>query len=118
VSPEDQKRMMLDSSTDRDIWLWLPASISHNQASPWSSPLVLSHWRDYNELHFISGIPPQGPLLSGSGGGGSGGGGNGEPGGGAARPATGVLWPRGVPPVSPKRSTRFERSTRGPNRSP
>jgi hypothetical protein len=41
--------------------------------------------------------PQQGPLLTGSGGGGSGGGGgNGETGGGAARPATGLLWPRGT----------------------
>jgi len=83
--------MSLDSSTERDIWLWLPASISHNQASPWSSPLALSHWRDCNELHFISGIPPQGPLLSGSGGNQAG-----EGSAGMARPATGLLWPRGM----------------------
>ena len=42
--------------------------------------------------------PQQGPLLSGSGGGGggTGGGGGGETGGGPMRPATGLLWPRGV----------------------
>ena len=113
-------------STERDVWLWVPAGTSHNQASPWSSPLALSHWRECNELHFISGLPPQGiqlitgtadfirhfppmsamgarqhpqqgPLLSGSGGGGTGGGsGGGGTGGGATRPATGLLWPRGV----------------------
>ncbi|MCX5969619.1 MAG: hypothetical protein NTV57_18700 [Cyanobacteria bacterium] len=117
-------------STDRDVWLWVPTDTSHNQASPWSSPLALSHWRECNELHFISGLPPQGlphwgiqlitgtadfirhyppmsamgarqhpqqgPLLLSSGGGGEGGGGSGETGGGATRPATGLLWPRGV----------------------
>ena len=119
-------------SSDRDVWLWVPAGTSHNQASPWSSPLALSHWRECNELHFISGLPPgglppqgiqlitgtadfirhypsmsamgarqhpqQGPLLSGSGGGGGtgGGSGGGGTGGGATRPATGLLWPRGV----------------------
>ncbi len=91
-------------STERDVWLWVPAGTSHNQASPWSSPLALSHWRECNELHFISSLPPQGiqlitgtadfirhfppmsamgarqhpqqgPLLSGSGGGGGGTGG-------------------------------------------
>jgi len=43
--------------------------------------------------------PQQGPLLSGSGGGGGGtggGSGGGGTGGGATRPATGLLWPRGV----------------------
>ena len=113
-------------STDRDVWLWVPSGTSHNQASPWSSALALSQWRECNELHFVSGLPPQGlqlitatadfihhvpamsamgarqhpqqgPLLSGSGGGGSGGGGgNGETGGGATRPATGLLWRRGT----------------------
>jgi len=92
-------------SSDRDVWLWVPAGTSHNQASPWSTPLTLSHWRESNELHFITSLPPggmqlvsgsadfirhfphmsavgarqhpqQGPLLSGSGGGG------GDPGGG------------------------------------
>jgi hypothetical protein len=92
-------------SSDRDVWLWLPAGTSHNQASPWNAPLALSHWRECNELHFISSLPPggtqlvsgsadflrhfppmsavgarqhpqQGPLVSGSGGGG------GDPGGG------------------------------------
>jgi len=47
-------------SSDRDVWLWVPSSTGHNQASPWSSPLALSHWRECNELHFISGLPPQG----------------------------------------------------------
>jgi len=118
-------------SIERDVWLWVPSGTSHNQASPWSSPLTLSHWRECNELHFISGLQPQGlphwglqlitgtadfirhfpamsamgarqhpqqgPLLSGSGGeGGGSGGGQGETGGGATRPATGLLWPRGV----------------------
>ena len=115
-------------SSDRDVWLWVPAGTSHNQSSPWSSPLTLSHWRECNELHFISSLPPhgiqlitstadfirhfpamsamgarqhpqQGPLLSGSGGGGGGtggGGGGGGTGGGPTRPATGLLWPRGM----------------------
>ncbi|MEI7951959.1 MAG: hypothetical protein WCH37_04680, partial [Synechococcaceae cyanobacterium ELA182] len=114
-------------STDRDVWLWVPTGTSHAQSSPWSAPLALSHWRECNELHFITGLPPlslqlitgtadfirhyppmsamgalqhpqQGPLLSSSGGGGGGGGsgGSGETGGGATRPATGLLWPRGV----------------------
>jgi hypothetical protein len=83
-------------SSERDVWLWVPAGTSHNQASPWSSALALSHWRECNELHFISSLPPRGLQLSGSGGGGSGGGGGGETGGGAARPSTGLLWPRGV----------------------
>jgi hypothetical protein len=114
-------------SSDRDVWLWVPAGTSHNQASPWSSPLALSHWRECNELHFISSLPPQGiqlitstadfirhfpamsamgarqhpqqgPLLSGSGGGGGTGGGNGGggTGGGPTRPASGLLWPRGM----------------------
>jgi hypothetical protein len=105
-------------SSERDVWLWVPAGTNHNQGSPWSSALALSHWRECNELHFISGLPPQGiqlmtgtadfirhfpamsamgarqhpqqgPLLSGPGGGGGG-----ETGGGPARPATGLLWPR------------------------
>ncbi|MCX5969696.1 MAG: hypothetical protein NTV57_19090 [Cyanobacteria bacterium] len=112
-------------STDRDVWLWVPAGTSHDQTSPWSSALGLTHWRECNELHFITGLPPwglqlitatadfirhfpamsamgarqhpqQGPLLSSSGGGGDGGGGSGETGGGATRPATGLLWPRGL----------------------
>ena len=112
-------------STERDVWLWVPSGTSHNQASPWSSALALSHWRECNELHFIDGLPPQsfqlitgtadfirhfppmsavgtrqhpqqGPLLSGSGGGGGGSGGDGETGGGVTRPATGLLWPRGI----------------------
>jgi hypothetical protein len=93
-------------SSDRDVWLWVPAGTSHNQSSPWSSATSLSHWRECNELHFISSLPPggmqlitgtadfirhfphmsavgarqhpqQGPLLSGSGGGGGGSGGGG-----------------------------------------
>jgi hypothetical protein len=42
--------------------------------------------------------PQQGPLLSGSGsgGGGTGGDGGGGTGGSPTRPATGLLWPRGV----------------------
>jgi len=54
-------------SSDRDVWLWVPSGTSHNQASPWSSPLTLSHWRESNELHFISSLPPGGmQLVSGS----------------------------------------------------
>ena len=108
-------------STDRDVWLWLPSGTSHTQSSPWSAPLGLNHWRECNELHFISGLPPvsfqlisgtadfirhfppmsaagtrqhpqQGPLLNSSGGGGDGGDGSGT----SARPTTGLLWPRGV----------------------
>jgi hypothetical protein len=107
-------------SLAHDIWLWLPSGTSHNQASPWSSPLGLNHWRECNELHFLSGLPPvsfqlitgtadfirhfppmsaagtrqhpqQGSLLSSSGGGGEGG----DACGALARPTTGLLWPRG-----------------------
>jgi len=111
-------------SSDRDVWLWVPAGTNHNQSSPWISPLALSHWKESNELHFISGLPPwglqlitgnadfirhfphlsavgarqhpqQGPLLdSGTGGGGSGGGGGDSNGSGSARPSSGLLWPR------------------------
>jgi len=81
---------------------------------------ALSYWRECNELHFISGLPPvscqlitgtadfirhfppmsavgtrqhtqQGPRLARSGGGGDGGDGSDTP----ARPTTGLLWPRG-----------------------
>jgi hypothetical protein len=108
-------------SSERDVWLWVPAGTNHNQGSPWSSPLALSHWRECNELHFISSLPPQGiqlitgtadfirhfppmsaagtrqhpqqgPLLSSSGGGGNGSDGSGA----LVRPTTGLLWPRGV----------------------
>jgi len=110
-------------SSDRDVWLWVPAGTSHNQTSPWSTPLTLSHWRECNELHFISSLPPQGwqlvtgtadfirnfppmsavgarqhpqqgPLLSGSAGGAGGSGDGGSTGGAPTRPATGLLWPR------------------------
>jgi hypothetical protein len=47
-------------SSDRDVWLWVPVGTSRNQASPWSSPLTLSHWRECNELPVISSLPPQG----------------------------------------------------------
>jgi hypothetical protein len=109
-------------STDRDVWLWVPAGTSHNQASPWSTPLTLSHWRECNELHFITSLPPggmqlvsgsadfirhfppmsavgarqhpqQGPLLDPSSGGERNGGGNGSD---SGRPSTGLLWPRGI----------------------
>ena len=109
-------------SSDRDVWLWVPAGTSHNQASPWSSPLTLSHWRECNELHFISSLPPQGwqlvtstadfirnfppmsavgarqhpqqgPLLSCSGGGGTEGGVD-ESSSVPGRPSSGLLWPR------------------------
>lgn len=107
-------------STERDVWLWVPAVSSHNQASPWSSPLALSHWRECNELHFISGLPPQGlqlitgtadfirhfPAMSAMGArqhpqqgqllSSSGGNQAGEGSAGMARPATGLLWPRGM----------------------
>jgi len=105
-------------STDRDVWL----GAHRHQPQP-SQPLVFSphphHWRECNELHFISGLPPQGlqlitgtadfirhyppmsamgarqhpqqgPLLSSSGG--SGGDGSGA----LVRPTTGLLWPLGV----------------------
>ena len=107
-------------SLAHDIWLSLPSGTCHNQASPWGSPRTLSHWRECNELHFISGLTPQslqlitgtadfirhyppmsamggrqhpqqGPLLSSSGGGGEGDNGSGAP----VRPTTGLLWPRG-----------------------
>ena len=42
------------------MWLWVPAGSNNNQGSPWSSALTLSHWRECNELHFISGFPPGG----------------------------------------------------------
>jgi hypothetical protein len=106
-------------SSERDMWLWMPAGTNHNQGSPWSSPLALSHWRECNELHFISGLPPlsiqlitgtadfirhfppmsamgarqhpqQGPLLPSSGDGGDGGSANDA----NARPSSGLLWPR------------------------
>jgi hypothetical protein len=49
-------------SSERDVLLWVPSGISHNQVSPCSSPLTLSHWRECNELHFISSLPSQGLL--------------------------------------------------------
>jgi hypothetical protein len=108
-------------SLAHDIWLWVPSGTSHSQASPWMSVFALSYWRECDELHFISGLPPgglqlitgtadfirhfppmsaagtrqhpqQGPLLNSSSGGGDGGDGSGTP----ARPTTGLLWPRGV----------------------
>jgi hypothetical protein len=114
-------------STDRDVWLWVPTGTSHNQASPWTSPLGLSQWEESNELNFVVGgpagdvqflpasadfirnfphmsavgarqHPQQGPLLDPGSGGGEGGGGSdggGSPGG-SARPASGLLWPRGI----------------------
>jgi hypothetical protein len=42
-------------STDRDVWLWVPAGTGHNQPSPWISPLGLSQWRESNELNFVVG---------------------------------------------------------------
>ncbi len=47
-------------SLAHDIWLWLPSGTSHSQASPWMSVFALSYWRECNELHFISGLPPGG----------------------------------------------------------
>jgi hypothetical protein len=108
-------------SSSHDIWLWLPTGTSHSHASPWTSAQTLSQWRECNELHFITGLPPQGiqlvtatpdfirhfppmsamgarqhpqqgPLLNSTGGGGEGGDGSG----GLARPTSGLLWPRGV----------------------
>ena len=105
-------------SSDRDVWLWVPAGTSHNQASHWTSALTQSHRRESNELHFISSLPPggmqlvsgsadfirhfppmsavgarqhpqQSTLLSGSGGG-AGGSGTTSSG----RPNSGLLWPR------------------------
>jgi hypothetical protein len=124
--PDGQMLQLGQRSSERDVWLWVPAGTSHSQSSPWSSALVLSHWRESNELHFIRSLPPQslqliigtadfirhfppmsamgtrqhpqqGPLLSSRGGGGGGGGeGDGGGSGGTTRPATGLLWPRGV----------------------
>jgi hypothetical protein len=103
-------------SLAHDIWLWLPRGTSHSQASPWMSVFALSYWRECNELHFISGLPPgglqvitgtadfirnvppmsaagtrqhpqQGPLLNSTGVGGNGGDGSGA----LARPTTGLL---------------------------
>ena len=45
------------------MWLWLPSGTSHNQISPWMSVFALSTWRECNELHFISGLPPVGVQL-------------------------------------------------------
>ena len=54
-------------SSDRDVWLWVPTGISHNQSSPWRSALSLSQWKESNELHFITGLPPIGlQLVTGS----------------------------------------------------
>jgi hypothetical protein len=124
--PDGQMLQLGQRSSERDVWLWVPAGTSHSQSSPWSSALALSHWRESNELHFIRSLPPQslqliigtadfirhfppmsamgtrqhpqqGPLLSSRGGGGGGGGeGDGGGSGGTTRPATGLLWPRGV----------------------
>lgn len=45
----------------------MPTGISHNQSSPWRSALSLSQWKDSNELHFITGLPPIGlQLVTGS----------------------------------------------------
>ena len=111
-------------SSSHDVWLWVPAGTGHNQSAPWSSPLGLSHWKESNELHFISSLPPQGteflpisadflrhfppmsavgarqhpqqgPLLASTGGG-SGDGGSGDGNSNVGRPTTGLLWPRGV----------------------
>ncbi|MFN9872300.1 MAG: hypothetical protein ACK55E_12790 [Cyanobacteriota bacterium] len=113
-------------SLAHDIWLWLPSGTSHSQASPWMSVFALSYWRECNELHFISGLPPGGlppvglqlvtgtadfirnfPPMSAAGTrqhpqqgpllSSPGGGGDGGDGSGAlARPTSGLLWPRGV----------------------
>ena len=54
-------------SSDRDVWLWVPTGTSHNQSSPWRSALSLSQWKESNELHFITGLPPIGlQLVTGS----------------------------------------------------
>ncbi len=108
-------------SSSHDVWLWLLTGTSHSQASPWMSPFALSQWRECNELHFVTGLAPQGIqlitgkadfirhfppmsamgarqhpqqglLLNSSCGGGDGGAANG----GLARPTTGLLWPRRV----------------------
>lgn len=102
--PDGVMLQLCQRSSERHVWLWVSSGTSHTQASPWSSPLTLSHWRECNELDFISSLPPggmqlvsgsadfirnfppmsavcarqhpqQGPLLSCSGSGGSGGGG-------------------------------------------
>jgi hypothetical protein len=41
-------------STDRDVWLRVPAGTSHSQSIPWTSALTLSYKQEYNALHFIS----------------------------------------------------------------
>ena len=46
-------------SSERDVWLWVPAGTGHNQSSPWISATSLSHWRECNELHFIGSLPSQ-----------------------------------------------------------
>ena len=38
----------------------MQSGTSHNQASPCSSPLTPSHWRECNELHFVCNLPSQG----------------------------------------------------------
>jgi hypothetical protein len=108
---------------------------SHHQASPWSSALALSHWRECPELRFISGLPPQGlqlsamgarqhpqqgPLLSGSGCGGGGGGSGG--GSGATRPAkccrsTSTRWAASRPWASMKELRSIPRAAAAPSNS-
>jgi hypothetical protein len=46
--------------SERDVWLWVPSGTSYNQASLWSAPLTLSHWRECNELQWLSCLPAQG----------------------------------------------------------
>jgi hypothetical protein len=55
---EEVEAVISQHSLAHDIWLSLPSGTSHNQSSPWSSALGLAHWRECNELHFISGLPP------------------------------------------------------------
>jgi hypothetical protein len=43
----------------------LPNGTSYSQASPWMSVFASSYWRECNELHFISGLPPVGVLPQG-----------------------------------------------------
>ena len=113
-------------SSSHDVWLWLPSGTSHSQASPWMSPLALSQWRECNELHFLTSLPPQGPphwgiqLITGTAdfirhfppmsamgarqhpqqgpllNSTGGGGDSGDGSAGLARPTSGLLWPRGV----------------------
>jgi hypothetical protein len=46
-------------SSSHDVWLWLPSGTSHSQASPWTSALTLSQWRECNGRVPLSGVKPE-----------------------------------------------------------